>query len=139
MCLTHIDTFIRPAKIGYKVMLKTEGGFIPSYDMFPAYIHVCIQGNKPILKNKWVNEKEYRLYPAKENLYVPEDLKGKQTYSTGFHCYHKKKDARTRIRLQEVNCEAIVKVAIRKPIATGYQFERKITVAKEIKILEEVR
>jgi len=127
MCL-HRITEDKPCKRGYKVVRKFGGNYLSLF-----------KGDKPLLLGEWLGEKDYRSMPKLEKLgivaYGVDDTYIANTYSTGFHVYHLKKDAVSYAGFGRV----VVTVQVRKPTATGFENKRKVTVAKEIKLLKVVQ
>jgi hypothetical protein len=122
MCLETIEKFT-PCRVGYKVM-RCEDGELHSD------VRWC---SRPIPRDEWVDEAGFRpCYQFNSTI----DLdNGTGTYPVGWHIFHTKKDAIDWVF--ENTPEVIVKVAVRSPLATGRQDGgAKVTVAKEIKILE---
>jgi len=64
-----------------------------------------------------------------------------QDYDSGFHVLHCKRDAQE--WWDSEDGEVVVRVAVQQPLTTGYESMggkgMKVTVAKQIKILEEVQ
>jgi hypothetical protein len=122
VCLDTIDKKTRKkVRYGYKVFDiyydKIEGTHY-SFDG-------CSFGNKPYELNKW--------YKSTDGLIYTEDDKD---YETGFHIFTNKKDAK---KWQSVNCRVIFKVELKNIVASGKQESLKCVVAKEMRILKEVK
>jgi len=123
MCLYYKGNF-KPCKVGYKVV-RLRGG-----KMFAE-----MQGNNQELQQgAWLNEEYYRApHHSGEKLIHA----GGFHYPYGWHIFHTKDAAMSwKLTPPLSSMFAIVKVAVKEPVATGlHASHRKITVAKQIKIL----
>lgn len=142
MCLTRREQF-RPVKVGYKIVYKS----LP-YSNGRQYVSE-FQTSKHMPPGKWLKENDYR--PG----YLPKDSRGipllhpQDKYPFGFHVIHTLRAAKQWRGSRQYNL-TIVKVEVKNPVATGTQdifrcasnphkgMPVRITVAREIKILDEV-
>ncbi len=121
MCLSRLEKF-RACKTGYKVMTRQSEGM---------YSPICWNQLTRCPINTWIKDKDTYSLPS---------VKGEE-YETGFHVFHNKRDARTYMDVM-MDADVLVRVMVQQPIATGYDgvgSKAKVTVAKQIKILEEVQ
>ena len=124
MCLHKLEKF-SPCRVGYKVMRCNLDGTLRGefYDTARPY---------PL--DTWIEAKQYQGVKRQRLI---KDKFYHVSYPTGFHVYHLKKDAVRGVGLSHSLRVVCVKVAVRKPVATGYQLhDTKVTVAKQIKILK---
>ena len=124
MCLDKLAKF-NPCKIGYKTVDKYCDGNLWGV-FFPT---------KPLPQNVWLKEGDYRWGWDKGK----KTIQGKDcSYPFGWHVYHRKRDA---IKHAKNGCglDFCVKVAVAEPVAVGYQYGEKVTVAKRIEILGEIK
>ena len=139
MCLASLADF-SPCRKGYQVKTKRDGNY------YSVYFGIDISQKR----DEWIDADE--VSPLSNYiLTVDSETLGYRRYISGFHVFHRKVDAVKYLSadkwLDSRKC-CVVKVAVRQPLVTGYQrFEidkghpssAKVTVAKKIKILEEVK
>jgi len=125
MCLDKLAKF-EPCEVGYKVM-KID---------FVGDLHGEFYNGEVVPQNVWLDEKKFRLgyYSKRRRIVNP---CWNCSYPFGFHIYHYKKDALS--WWADASYQVCVKVAIKEPRAVGYQNNRRITVAKQIKVLSIVK
>jgi len=131
MCLDRKGTF-KPCKVGYKVMLLVvDNQLVGEW-----------QGlSKPRKLGVWLDESEFRIFDE-EHLTTLRTWYSKSKYPIGWHIYNSVADAVELIGYGSKEIVppgyTVVKVSVRNPVAVGYQgmFNRRITVAKQIKILK---
>jgi len=120
MCLDVIRNF-KPCEIGYKAVYKIDGEFYPPLGSI-----------KPLPLGIWLKEKDYRLSVYGNLQFIGG---GEVQYPFGWHIFHTKKAAKG----WYPGGFLVLRVRVRGAHTVGLQDGQKITVAKEIKILEEVR
>lgn len=120
MCLHDLAKF-RPCKVGYKVMKTDSKGNLRS-----EYYN-----EEVVPQNVWLDEKDFR-YPDRKRTISG---LGRLHYPFGWHIYHVKKQALEHIQCMAPTYLVCVKVELREPVAVGYQSDKRVTVAKQIKIL----
>ncbi len=130
MCLSRVDRIYkgksRRVYKGYKV-----------FGVYDELLYSCMCGNdKSLPRNEWLNEKDYRENPKKEQLL---DTNGASLqYPTGWHVYAPSenfmyyRDIYPYLNLREtiVECRGL--------LAKGYEDGRQVWVFKFIKILEDL-
>lgn len=126
MCLDNKGTF-KPCKVGYKIMRRDDDG-----ELTGEY-----RSLKPRKVGAWLDEASFRGLPA-DGSPCPTTNDSGSPYPYGFHVYNIREDAESHYDMFCLSHRhAIVKVAIRNPLAVGYEgcSRRRVTVAKQIKIL----
>jgi len=119
MCMTIVDS--RPKvpdnlHVGWKAFFK----YTKSKNIYGVYIRKII----PI--GHWIKEEDFR--PSKKQGSLGNPLAG--LYKTGFHIFYSEKKAR-KLYQSQYNI-VIKKVYFRKPVASGWNFNAKTIVAKEM-------
>lgn len=122
MCLDTEGTF-KPCKVGYKIMTRKDGLLFGEWR----------NKSRPREEGVWLNERDFR-DASSPFTSVLRTFSSNSPYPIGWHIYHSTDSA----RYWSGFSEAVVKVAVGSPVAVGYQGmgRHKVTVAKEIKILE---
>ena len=124
MCLHKLEKF-SPCRVGYKVMQEDSEGNLRG-EFYDAV--------KPYPLGTWIEAKQYQ--GVKRQRLIKNDFYH-VSYPTGFHVLHRRNEAARGVGLSHSLRVVCVKVAVRKPVATGYQlYDVKVTVAKQIKILK---
>lgn len=121
MCLDKVAEF-KPCKVGYKIMRENNRGKL---------VGACYTGEIS-QQGVWLDEKDFRDYKDKGRARISEYH---MPYPFGFHVFHTKQSAldwRAPFTSYGFPC---VKVEVREPVAVGYQYRKRITVAKQIKII----
>ena len=125
MCLDTVDKKTRTnVEYGYKVFYIWDKKLLGEFYQADGKFH----GNSVYKKRKW--------YKSSDTII------GKLTYSSGFHVFTNKRDA---IKYIAGNSYKVFKVKIKNIVASGTQdsygaqIDKKVVVAKEMMILEEVK
>jgi len=130
MCLAKKGRF-KPCTVGYKVVRRSNGAYKGE-----------LWGEKTMPVGEWLNETDYRerAFRGEKRLFCEVS---EVEYRMGWHVFH---DLASALRWREIRKNVVVKVEVAEPVATGYQNlglmsydGHKTTVAKQIKILEEVQ
>ena len=126
MCLNKLAKF-KPCGVGYKIM-RHEGPIL--YGEYYTTEH-------PREVGLWLDEKNFRDDFIKSDTINIDRGNKMELYPSGWHIFHSKRQAliwkaATSKVLKDLVC---VKVEVKEPLAVGYQNNRRITVAKQIKIL----
>ena len=126
MCLHAIrDTYVEPRAyygIGYKVMLRCLGSYL--------FLH---QGRgDEVLSGQWIHEHDHR-YGSWEFI---DSLSS--YYPTGFHIYDRYEDAAKAAELFGPHRPPVLLVNYTGVVAEGSEYDAKVIVAKDMKILAEL-
>jgi len=118
MCLTRLDKKTYKCRVGYKIFDESiigEKCFYSPY--YPKYLM-----------------KIGRTYIDRKNNFIWFDPKVR--YETGFHFYL---DKETALNWCYHPHQVVIKIKVKKVVATGYQGKLRVGVAKEITLLEVVK
>lgn len=120
MCLDRKARF-KPCRIGYKIVRRQN-----------KHLFSEIRGNRKVLtKGVWLDEKDFRYDCDSRRKMIYE--RRSPTYPYGWHIFHSIEGAKN--WMLGIDTGVLIKVSVKEPVATGYQHQAKITVAKQIKIL----
>ena len=137
MCLDELEYF-KPCKVGYKLMQLSDGKLHGEFIMTTRARPMGV----------WLNEQDYREKRTRGTISIfPLEKCPSTSYKKGWHIFNSKSEALQYLRNRMIIYGGalpwvIVRVLVRKPVATGTQkfywsrgcSKLRITVAQEMKI-----
>ena len=123
MCLDRKGRF-KPCKVGYKVMIRNGSQLVGYWRNI----------SKERKLGVWLSELDFRNSDESSPDTLGTMFSGSH-YPYGWHIYHSIEDVKVSYPSLTT---AIVKVSVKNPVAVGYEgkLRRRVTVARQIKILE---